>query len=210
MRKDLTDLVVVVDRSGSMISNREQFEASLNRMLEEQKKGDGECRLTLFEFDDVVDLVHDGIPIKSFFSYTLSPRHNTALFDAVGGAIVKTGNRLSAMNEADRPGLVLFVILTDGMENASKEFTQADVCKMIKLQRETYSWQFVFLGAEINAEGAAGDIGIDQSTSVSYGKVKTSMAVEMTSGKILRARNAVLEGLAPSLSYSAEEKSQLK
>lgn len=210
MRKDLTDLTVVVDRSGSMDIGCEEFQCSLNKMLKEQKGGEGECRLTLIDFDDVVSVIHDAIPIQDFGSYTLSPRGNTALLDAVGTSIIKTGNRLAAMKEEDRPGLVLFVILTDGHENKSKEFTRNDVAKMIKRQRETYSWKFVFLGAEIDAESVANSIGIDQSTSASYGKAKTSLAVEVTSASILRARTAVSQGLGVSLAYSAEEKSQLK
>ena len=160
MRTDLTDITVVMDRSGSMQSRRTDAEGGLNAFIEKQKTEPGEAVFTLVQFDNVYEFVHTAVPIKSVPPYTLVPRGgSTALLDAVGRAINETVHRLAKMNEADRPGLVIFVIITDGEENSSKEFKKAQIKAMIQHQTAVYGWQFTFLGANQDAFAEGGGIG---------------------------------------------------
>ena len=131
MRNDLTDITLVVDRSGSMESIKSDAEGGINEFIRQQASEPGEALLTLMQFDTEYDLVHNGVNVTDVSPYTLVPRGMTALLDAVGRAINETGARLAAMSEQERPGLVVFVIVTDGAENSSKEFSRADIRKMI-------------------------------------------------------------------------------
>jgi len=138
MRSDLTDITLVVDRSGSMNAIREDAEGGVNALIREQARQPGEALLTLVQFDTEYDFVHKGIPIGQVPAYKLVPRGNTALLDAVGRAMNETGERLATIAEADRPGLVIFVIVTDGQENSSKEFSKAQVKEKIAEQQSKY------------------------------------------------------------------------
>lgn len=160
-RIDLTDITVVVDRSGSMASVRSESENSFNKFLDDQRKLTDECRITLVKFDNEYEMVYQAIPIQEAPRFTMEPRGWTALYDAVGKSIVSTGSRLASMKEKDRPGKVLFVIITDGEENASKEYTGPQVKKMIQHQEDTYSWHFTYLGAGIDdVQKVAADLGL--------------------------------------------------
>ena len=160
MPSDLTDVTVILDRSGSMELCREEAQNGVNHFVEEQQKEPGECLFSLVQFDSEYEFVRKGVPIADVREFKLVPRGMTALLDAVGRAINETGERLAAMNEDDRPGLVVFVIVTDGQENASHEFTKAQVKEMIERQQKDYQWQFTFLGANQDAFAEAGAIGI--------------------------------------------------
>jgi uncharacterized protein YegL len=190
MRSDLTDITVVMDRSGSMESCRTDAEGGLNAFIDQQKSEPGEALFTLVQFDNEYEFVHSAVPIKSVPRYTLLPRGSTALLDAVGRAIVETGERLSKMAEADRPGLVVFVIITDGEENASKEFKKAQIKAMIERQSSAYSWQFTFLGANQDAfaEGAA--IGIAAGAIMNHTVGTTKAAYAAAAGNVGRMRMA--------------------
>ena len=122
MRTDLTDITMVIDRSGSMQSIRSDAEGGINSFIEQQKQEPGEANVTLVQFDADYEFVHSGVPIRQVPAFKLVPRGSTALLDAVGRAINETGARLAAMDEVQRPGLVVFVIVTDGEENSSREF----------------------------------------------------------------------------------------
>ncbi len=161
MRTDLTDVTLVVDRSGSMQAIREDAEGGVNYLVQEQAKEPGEVLLTLVQFDTEYEFVHRGVPIQQVPLYSLVPRGSTALLDAVGRAINETGQRLAKMAERDRPGLVLFVVMTDGQENSSREFTLAQVREMIQRQQSQYQWHFTFLSANQDAFAEAGAMGID-------------------------------------------------
>ena len=125
MKSDLTDITLVVDRSGSMQEIRSDAEGGVNAFVEKQAEEPGEALLTLVQFDTEYDFVHKGVPIDKVPKYELHPRGATALLDAVGRAINETGERLAKMAEPDRPGLVIVVIMTDGLENSSREFTKS-------------------------------------------------------------------------------------
>ena len=162
-RDDLCEIVMVLDRSGSMSGCQDATIKGFNEFLEEQKKEPGEASLTLAQFDHEYEVVHDGKPLVDVLpltSQTFQPRGTTALLDAIGTTINSVGRRLEATAEADRPGKVLFVILTDGIENASREFQCKQVFDMIHHQEDKYNWKFVFIGADQDAIASAASLGI--------------------------------------------------
>ncbi len=209
MKQDLADITVVMDRSGSMVAVREDAEGGLNSFIEEQKGKEGEAVFTLVQFDTEYEFVHKAVPIKDVPKCTLTPRGMTALLDAVGKAIAETGERLKAMDEADRPGLVVFVIITDGQENSSKEYTKTQIKEMIDKQSGTFKWQFTYLGANQDAFAEAGGIGIPQDASSGYAATKTKQAFAAASGNVGRMRHAVRSGGLAKSGYTDEERESL-
>lgn len=163
-----THITLVVDRSGSMAGIQEEAQGAINAYLAEQKEVPGDCTLTLIQFDKKIDHVFQG-NLADFTSYTLAPRGMTALNDAVGDAIDRTGTFLKKMKTKDRPGKVLVVIVTDGGENSSQDYTLAGVREMIATQEKDYSWQFVFLSSDLNASAQAQGYGISNSTTMAAG-----------------------------------------
>jgi len=171
MNENLTEIICVLDRSGSMTKTKEDAIGGFNTFLEEQKEVEGEATMTLVLFDTAYDIIEDGTDIQEVSPLddtTFVPRGMTALYDAVGRTIDSVGVRLSKTAEKDRPGKVIFVILTDGAENSSREYTGLRIKDMITHQSETYQWEFLFLGANINAELVAGDMGIAKGSAVTY------------------------------------------
>jgi len=144
-KKDYTHLTLVVDRSGSMEGMKEEAEGGIKTLLAEQFALPGKLTVTLVEFDDHIDTV--ARLAKKTMDYSLVPRGMTALLDAVGSEIVKTGNDLASMKQEARPEKVLFIIVTDGEENQSKEYTFEKVKELITHQKDAYQWSFQFLGA---------------------------------------------------------------
>ncbi len=144
---------------------------SLNTFLEDQKKVPGEATVTVVLFNDEYHIPHKSVPINDlppFDETNYRPAATTALLDAVGKAVDTTGERLGKLDEADRPEKVLVAILTDGLENASKEYNRSQIFDKIKLQRETYQWEFMFLAANQDAFAAGAQIGIDPTMTMSF------------------------------------------
>lgn len=213
MRNDLTDVTLVIDRSGSMLTCREDAEGGVNSFIDEQKKQPGECLFSLVQFDTEYEFVYRGCSIQSVERYTLKPRGCTALLDAVGRAVNETGARLEAMSENERPGLVVFVIVTDGQENSSHEFTKQQVKDMVQLQQDSYKWQFLFLGANQDAFAEAGGIGIRAACSSGYSCVRTDSAISCASSKLSAARDEILTsgGLSSdAFEFSDDERASLQ
>jgi len=210
MRSDLTDITLVIDRSGSMEEIRSDAEGGINAFIREQARQSGEALLTLVQFDDEAEFVHRGIPIKRVRDYKLVPRGSTALLDAVGQAINETGSRLAKMPEADRPGLVVFVIVTDGEENSSKEFSKARVKAMIQRQQTKYNWQFTFLGADQDAFAEAGGMGIAAAGTANFAKDKVDAAFIGTIRKVGRMRTQRRKGQAVNNRFTDEERQQMQ
>lgn len=188
MRNDLTDLTVVLDRSGSMASCQSDAEGGLNTFIEKQKATPGECLFTLVQFDTEYEFVHRGTPIQNVGRCTLEPRGSTALLDALGRAINETGQRLQAMDEAQRPGLVAFLVITDGQENASREFSKPQIKQMIEHQKSVYNWQFTFLGANQDAFVVAGSMGFPAANVANYAVGRTETAFDVAGRQVLRMR----------------------
>lgn len=196
MRNDLTEIVLVVDRSGSMRSTQSDAEGGINSFIAEQKKAAGNARFTLIEFNTRRNAVYDGADIQSVGDYRMTPAGDTALLDAVGYAIDTTGERLARLSEADRPGLVVFVIVTDGQENASREYTRAAVRERIEHQQSKYSWKFVFLGSDLSTYGEAGSMGVRLGSTARYAARNTAMAYNTASANLASCRSASFSGQA--------------
>jgi uncharacterized protein YegL len=209
MRNDLTDITLVVDRSGSMSQVREDAEGGINSFIENQAKEPGEALLTLVQFDTEYEFVHRGIPIANVPKYHLRPRGMTALLDAVGRAINETGERLAKMNEKDRPGLVIFVVMTDGLENSSREFTKHQLKEMIDRQQRDYNWHFTFLGANQDAFAEAREIGIDALGAANYAVGKEMAAYGATMSKVARMRRQARAGETVDNAFTDEEREQM-
>lgn len=163
MRENLTEMVFVLDRSGSMRSLTADTIGGFNELIEKQKKIEGDAYVTTVLFDHEYEMLHDHVSLKDVAPLTdreYFARGSTALLDAVGRTINAVGARLAATPEEERPAHVVFVITTDGMENASREYTAKQVREMVEHQQQKYSWQFVFLGANMDAVSEAGKLGI--------------------------------------------------
>lgn len=171
MKENLMELVFIIDRSGSMAGLESDTIDGYNSFIQEQKKVEGEVTLSTVLFNNSFDVVHNRVDIRSVKPLTKNEYYaqgSTALLDAIGRSIVYIGERLEETKEEKRPSKVMFVITTDGMENASCEYTYKRIKEMIKHQTEIYSWEFLFLGANIDAVGVAQDIGIRAERAVRY------------------------------------------
>jgi Mg-chelatase subunit ChlD len=209
MRSDLTDITLVIDRSGSMAQVREDAEGGVNSFIAQQAQQPGEALLTLVQFDTEYEFLHRGVPIAQAPPYQLVPRGMTALLDAIGRAINETGERLAKMDEADRPGLVVFVVMTDGLENSSKEFSRDAIKKMIEHQQEKYHWQFTFLGADQDAFAEAGAIGIHASGAAQFAKDKVWAAYHSAGSKVARMRMQSRTGETVVNEFTDEEREKM-
>ena len=183
--------------------------AAVNTFIREQAQQAGNALLTLVQFDTQYEFVHQGIPVKRAPAYKLVPRGNTALLDAVGRAINETGDRLAKMAEADRPGLVVFVIVTDGHENSSREFSKSQIKEMIERQQTQYCWQFTFLGANQDAFAEAGGMGIDAAGVANYAPDTVMLAFVGTSKKVARMRKQRGAGQTVSNEFTEQERKEM-
>ena len=171
MKKGLTELVMILDRSGSMGGLESDTIGGFNGMIEKQRKEEGDALVSVVLFDDVSEVVYDRVPIAKVEPMTDKQyyvRGCTALLDAVGGAIHHIGNVHKYAREEDVPEKTIFIITTDGMENASRQYTYEKVREMIERQKEKYNWEFLFLGANIDAVREAERFGIQASRAVKY------------------------------------------
>ena len=167
----MTELVFILDRSGSMSGLEKDTIGGFNSMLEKQRKEPGEAMVSTVLFDNEIEVVHDRIDIKSVPRLTEEDyfvRGCTALLDAVGGAIRHIGNVHKYARSEDVPEKTLFIITTDGLENASRYYTYDKVRSMIERQKSRYGWEFIFLGANIDAAEEARRFGIDESMAANY------------------------------------------
>lgn len=193
MKPDKTELIIVLDRSGSMSSIKKDMEGGLKSLIEKQAAEPGECLVSVYQFDDRYEPVFEVVNAKKAPQITLTPRGSTALRDALGKTINAVGERLAKTLESDRPGLVILAVITDGFENASKEFTQPQVADLVKHQREKYGWQFVFLGAEQDAVLSGGNYGVAAGASMTYTKGARAVGATygLLSSKIVMMRSDV-------------------
>lgn len=194
MKDNLTDITVILDRSGSMETVRADTIGGFNAFLKTQQQLPGDACLTLTQFDSIYEIVYADRAVKhapELTHATFVPRGSTALLDAIGRTINAKGAQLEKTPAAERPGKVIFVIITDGAENASREFTRERINEMIELQRKTYSWDFVFLGANQDAIQAGASLGIAGHKSMSYAAnpLGTQHAFRSVSAYVSVARN---------------------
>ncbi len=171
MKKNLTEIVFILDRSGSMSGLEADTIGGFNSMIEKQKKTEGEALISTVLFDNESEVIHDRADIRDIKPMTdkdYTVRGCTALLDAIGGAINHIGNIHKYAREEDVPEHTMFVITTDGMENASHYYDSEKVKRMIKRQKVKYGWEFLFLGANIDAVETAGRFGIGRDRAVNY------------------------------------------
>lgn len=171
MRKNLTEIVFILDRSGSMSGLEADTIGGFNSMIEKQKKTEGEALISTVLFDNTSVVIHDRVSVQNIKPMTdedYTVRGCTALLDAIGGAIHHIGNVHKYARAEDVPEHTMFVITTDGMENASRQYDSERVKKMIERQKEKYGWEFLFLGANIDAVETARHFGISEDCAVNY------------------------------------------
>lgn len=171
MQKGLTELVFLLDRSGSMQGLEKDTIGGFNGLLAKQKKEAGEAYISTILFDDVQEVLHDRVNLKNIHALTekdYTVRGSTALLDAVGKAIKHIGNIHKYIREEDRPEKTIFVITTDGAENASRKYTKQQIKELIEQKTKTCNWEFLFLGANIDAITTAESYGIDKNCAVQY------------------------------------------
>ena len=180
MKKNLTELVMILDRSGSMGGLESDTIGGYNSMLKKQREEDGEVLVSTVLFDDRSEVLYDRVPLEKMPQMTEKEyyvRGCTALLDAVGGAIRHIGNVHKYAREEDRPEKTIFVITTDGLENASREYSYGRVKKMVEQQKEKYGWEFLFLGANIDAIETAGRFGISADRAANYNSDREGTAL---------------------------------
>ena len=171
MNHNLTEIVFVLDRSGSMSGLEQDTIGGFNSMLQKQKAETGEALVSTVLFDHECQIIHDRVTIEKVEPMTTQQyftRGSTALLDALGGAIHHIGNVHKYAREEDRPEKTIFIITTDGFENASRRYTAEKVRSMVKHEQEKYGWEFLFLGANIDAITVARDYGIAADRAVRY------------------------------------------
>ena len=171
MKKGLTELVMILDRSGSMGGLESDTIGGFNSMIEKQRKEDGECFVSVVLFDDRTEVLYDRVDLRKVEPMTDKQyyvRGCTALLDAVGGAIHHIGTVHKYARKEDVPEKTIFVITTDGLENASRQYTYDKVRSMIERQKDRYNWEFLFLGANIDAVQEAARFGISASRAAKY------------------------------------------
>lgn len=211
MKPNHTDITIVLDRSGSMSSVATDTIGGFNRFLDDQKKTPGTASLTLHQFNHEYETripTSDIQKAPELTTETFVPRGNTALLDAIGRSIVDTGSRLEKTPEDQRPERVVFVIITDGQENASREYNPAKVHEMITHQQDKYQWQFVFLGANQDAIKAATNLGMRAGNAMTYAanRIGTQNAFAATSANLRSMR----VGATMNMSYTAEQRKKQK
>jgi uncharacterized protein YegL len=185
---DLSLIAVLVDRSGSMAHWGDDMEGGLNAFVEHQAGEPGDAEITLAQFDTEYELVCPLGPIGDAPKYALVPRGGTALWDAMGRFVTEVGEQLAHRDEADRPGKVIVCIVTDGCENSSVEWTPERVKALVQRQRSQWQWEFVFLGADIDAVQEAASVGIPQESALTFDKANARHTYAMTSAFVSTVR----------------------
>ncbi len=193
MNSNLTEIVFILDRSGSMAGLEDDTIGGFNAMVEKQKKGEGDVLVSAVLFSDRSRVLYDRVPLEKIEAMTDQQYQVggcTALLDAIGGAVHHIGNVHKYAREEDRPGKTIFVITTDGMENASRLYTYDEVQRMVRHEQEKYGWEFLFLGANMDAISAARSFGIRADRAVRYRRdsAGTRLNYEVVGETIFRYR----------------------
>ena len=210
MKKGLTEIVFILDRSGSMSGLEKDTIGGYNSLIKKQKKEEGEAYISTVLFDDHTEVLHDRVgldKIKPMTEEEYYVRGCTALLDAVGGAIHHIGNVHKYAREEDRPEKTLFIITTDGQENSSRMYTYEKVKRMVERQKKKYGWEFLFLGANIDAVAEAGRFGIKPDRAANYecDEIGTAVNYRVLNKAVSRVRNCAANEMDKALAADWKE-----
>lgn len=208
--KDATHIAVLLDRSGSMGSVKDETIGGYNGFIKEQKEAGDNATLSLVQFDSGgIDALQEFTPIRAvpdLTGDTYQPRGMTPLLDALGKTIESTGKSLEAIPEASRPDKVVFVVITDGQENASHHFSKAKIKEMIEHQSNIYNWNFVYLGANQDSFAEAGAMGMQADVVADFAQDNAGLAMAFASSNVADYRRT---GQRASLKYSAPQRARM-
>ena len=208
--RNLTHIYVLLDRSGSMESIKTDVEGGFDAFVGEQRATPGECRITLAQFDTEYQVVYADHPVADIGSLALRPRGSTALLDSMARLIIESGRRLAELPEEQRPGTVIVAIMTDGLENSSREWTHAAVKRLVEHQTTAYAWQFLYLGADQDAIEVGSQVGIPAAQSVTYGRGKSREAMLNVSNKLANSRRRAMQtGFGKLEEFTPQERADL-
>lgn len=215
MDANYTHIIMVLDRSGSMNSGKNDTIGGVNTFVEQQAAQPGRCTFTLAQFDHEHEVLYSFAPIADVVPRSATnyqPRGNTALLDAIGRTVVAEGEKLAALPESDRPGLVVVVVVTDGEENASEDWTLDRARALLEGQQRDYNWQVTFLGASLDVAAQSSQLGIAAQNAAVYHQ--TSAGLAGSSSATSRARSALRGGasgqsLRSSFNYTDAERKQM-
>jgi hypothetical protein len=201
-----TLIAVLLDRSGSMETIKSDTEGGFNAFIDSQRGQAGDVRVTLAQFDTDYDVVYANRPVREVPVLDLQPRGMTALYDAVGRLITDIGAELAALPEAQRPGSVVIVVLTDGHENSSREWTHEAVSTAIRRQESEYSWDFLFLGANMDAVAVGEQLGFRPDKSITYQASSEGVAGVFAATSDYVSRRAAAPAGAAVAGFSEEDR----
>jgi hypothetical protein len=208
--KNLTHIYFLLDRSGSMQSIKTDIEGGFAAFVDEQRATPGECRVTLAQFDTEYETVYADRPVADVGQLVLEPRGSTALLDSMARLIIEGGRRLAELPEDRRPGTVIVAIMTDGLENASREWTHAAVKRLVEQQTTEYAWQFLYMGADQDAIEVGAQIGVPMAQSVTFGRGKSREVMANVSGRVAESRRHAMAGRNSQLKeFTPEERATL-
>lgn len=186
-----THLSVLVDRSGSMTSMRDDMIGGLKSLFAEQSEIDGKCLVDYAQFDTEYEQVLSSVLVASA-EPVLNPRGGTALLDALGRSINDLHTKIKALPKAERPANVVFIVVTDGYENSSREFNKKQIAELIKTKESELEWDFVFLGANMDAVGEGATIGVRKGSSLTYDSANVGQTYANVSSYVTRSRSGVI------------------
>lgn len=211
MRHDLTDITIVLDGSGSMAQRRGDTIAGFDAYINEQRLADGDATISLVVFNELLQWVYTAKPLAEVGGLDdYRPQSGTALLDAMGTAIMLTGERLARMREADRPSKVIQLVISDGKENSSSHFTKPQVAQLVREQTDVYKWLFSFLGTTFDAIGEADSLGIPMAAAMNFtagkGGVRKAYAAAGASTRRARGQHVNSGNMRAAAAYTSAER----
>lgn len=208
--QNLTLIAFLLDRSGSMQSIKSDVVGGFDAFLAEQRAGDGDCRVTLAQFDDQYEVVYRAVPVNEVRPLALNPRNSTALLDSMGKLITDTAAEIAALAEDDKPGSVIIAIMTDGLENASHEWSRPAIKSLVEQQTNEFGWEFLYMGADQDAVEVGKDLGVKAEQAVTYSRGKSREAMAAMSGNVRGYRTAkITDGVAAMPAFTEDQRLDL-
>lgn len=208
--QNLTLIAFLLDRSGSMQSIKSDVVGGFDAFLAEQRAGEGDCRVTLAQFDDQYEVVYRAVPVSEVPPLVLNPRNSTALLDSMGKLITDTAAEISALAEDDKPGSVIIAMMTDGLENASHEWSRPAIKSLVEQQTNEFGWEFLYMGADQDAVEVGKDLGVKAEQAVTYSRGKSREAMAAMSGNVRGYRTAkIVDAAAAMPAFTEDQRSDL-